>query len=205
MKKNRIHHTGELLGALFLCPALLGACRSSAPSTRTDAVTSASAQTHAPAEAEVQPALPAPGAVTPVSPTRPTTMPSPPVRVYKTRKDYSHNVPVILNAERNRIESYPAPTDLSVGGRLMLPTALHDGYWLDNRGINGRVAFLSYTYEEYAHFTELPTMEQLMEHIIDKTPLTDLRDCGFRRDYKNIVEELNELIDNKFQKKNAQP
>lgn len=37
---------------------------------------------------------------------------SPIVYVYKTKADYSHQVPVIMDEARTRILSYPAPGDL---------------------------------------------------------------------------------------------
>ena len=72
---------------------------------------------------------------------------SPPVYIYKTREDYSHLVPVIMNDARTTIVSYPHPRDLRIGDKLCLPTLLEKGYWLDNRGIGRNVVFLSYTYE----------------------------------------------------------
>ena len=69
-----------------------------------------------------------------------------PAIVYKTIKDFSDFVPVIMNAERTKIVSYPAPTDLSLSAK---PTALKNGYWLDNRGISENVVFLNYTYKAY--------------------------------------------------------
>lgn len=34
----------------------------------------------------------------------------------------------------------------------------------------------------------------MMERIVDKYPLTEIRACGRRADYKDIVTELNEKI-----------
>lgn len=119
---------------------------------------------------------------------------SPVVYVYKTKNDYSNLVPVIMDESRTRIVSYPAPSDVKTGGKLALPTRLKDGYLLDNRGIGPNVAFLSYTYEEYSKMKSAPSMDVLMENIIDKYPLTELRSCGHRSDYRNIEEELNEII-----------
>lgn len=47
---------------------------------------------------------------------------SPIVYVYKTKADYSHQVPVIMDEARTRILSYPAPGDLKMGNGLRLPT-----------------------------------------------------------------------------------
>lgn len=123
-------------------------------------------------------------------------MPSPDVCIYRMKKDYSHNVPITMNAERTEIISYPAPSDLISGGKLCLPDSLHKGYWLDNRGINKNSVFLDYTYEEYASMPKAPSLEELMTHIIDKNPFTEIVTCGPRRDYKDIIKELNDMIDN---------
>ena len=40
------------------------------------------------------------------------------VYIYKTRKDYSRLVPVLMDETRTRIVSYPAPTDLKTNGKL---------------------------------------------------------------------------------------
>ncbi len=126
---------------------------------------------------------------------------SPRVFVYKTKADYSHLVPVLMDDARTKILSYPHPLDLTVGGKLCLPTLLNEGYWLDNRGIGRNVAFLSYTYEEYSQLPTAPSMEELMAHIKDKYPITEWHECGRRADYKNIVPELNKLIEQGFLQK----
>ena len=47
---------------------------------------------------------------------------SPIVYVYKTKADYLHRVPVLMDEARTRILSYPAPGDLKMGNGLRLPT-----------------------------------------------------------------------------------
>ncbi len=119
---------------------------------------------------------------------------SPQVFIYKTKGDYYNNVPVLMNNERTQIVSYPAPVDLTIGGKLRLPTRLVEGYLLDNKGIGPNVAFLSYTYEEYSKMATAPTMTELMNHIIAKYPLTTWHYCGPRADYTDLVPQLNALI-----------
>lgn len=121
---------------------------------------------------------------------------SPPVIIYKMRGDYAHLVPVQLDA-RGQIISYPDPVDLRVGGKLCLPTPLHGGYWLDNRGITAGVAFLDYTYEDYSRLPQAPSMEELQRRIVDRQPLTEIHECGRRHDYagRDLVEVLNVMID----------
>lgn len=126
---------------------------------------------------------------------------SPKVYVYKTKNDYSQLVPVIMDASRSRILSYPHPQDLIIDGKLCTPTLLQDGYWLDNRGISQHVVFLSYTYDEYSKLPAPPSMDELLAHVIDKYPVSEWHDCGRRADYKNIVSELNKLIEQGFLRK----
>ena len=125
-------------------------------------------------------------------------MASAPVVIYKTRKDYSRYVPVTMDAGKIRIVSYPDPTDVYFRGKLAYPTPLNGGYFLDNRGIGPNVAFLNYTYETYSQLKEVPTMEQLTNSILDKTPLLELWKCGKRADLKDEVKELNILIEKGF-------
>lgn len=119
---------------------------------------------------------------------------SPVVYVYKTKADYLHQVPIIMNEARTRILSYPAPGDLKTGGELRLPTLLNEGYLLDNKGIGSNVVFLTYTYEEYSQLPATPSINDLMSHIIDEYPLLEIHTCGHRADYKDIVSELNKQI-----------
>jgi uncharacterized protein YcfL len=122
---------------------------------------------------------------------------SPKVIIYKMKKDYSNNVPVTLSADKKTIVSYPHPRDVYTNGKLAVPTQLKKGYWLDNRGINENVAFLSYTYEEYAALSNVPDLNTLYEKIIDKDPIKEMWLCGSRYSYNDIVNELNEVITNK--------
>lgn len=116
--------------------------------------------------------------------------------IYKTTKDYRHNVPVTLSEDKSQVVSYPHPTDLFVGEDLALPTQLDNGYLLDNRGIGKNVAFLTYTYEEYSNLQTLPSLRELYENIIDKDPLTELWDCGTKANFPDIEKQLNEWINN---------
>lgn len=125
----------------------------------------------------------------------PANVSSPVVYIYKMKGDYADRVPVLMDKAKTRIVSYPHPRDLKVGDSLRLPTPLSGGYWLDNKGITPDVAFLDYTYEEYSRLPSAPTMDELMAHILDKNPLTEIRACGRRADYKDIVKELNEMIE----------
>lgn len=119
----------------------------------------------------------------------------PTVIIYKTVKPYADNVPVILDATRTKITSYPAPSDIYTNGELAKPTPLKDGYWLDNRGININVAFTSYTYEEYSKMSSTPSIDELMNHIIDRNPLVELY---YIKESRKDVEYYNNVIDTDF-------
>ena len=121
----------------------------------------------------------------------------PSVIIYKTKKDYSDKVPVILNDDKTKITSYPGMKDIFYNGKLALPTKLNDGFLLDNRGINKNVAFLNMTYEEYSKQKEVPLLSEMMKMIIDNDPLTEMYNCGSRYQYKEIITDLNKIISDK--------
>lgn len=114
--------------------------------------------------------------------------------VYKTKEDYFYNVPVILSSNKEEIISYPHPKDLIKDGQYTTPFKLKNGYLLDIKGINQNVAFLSFTYSEYASFTNVPSIEELYENIVDFNPLETLCNCGNRNYFEDIEKQLNDLI-----------
>jgi len=120
---------------------------------------------------------------------------SPHVLVYKTRKNYNKNVPIILTEDKKHIISYPAPTDLKSDNKYPTPTRLKHGYLLDNRGIGPNVAFIKMTYAQYARLSQAPTPEALLSMVIDNAPLTELIDCGSRYSMKDPVIEINAKIE----------
>ena len=119
----------------------------------------------------------------------------PPVIIYKTKGDYYDKVPVILSEDKSKVVSYPGARDLYKGDKLALPTRLHDGYLLDNRGINENVAFLNISYENFTKMQRVFTAGQLYEMILDKDPLTVMYNCGKKGKFKDEVSELNDIID----------
>ena len=110
------------------------------------------------------------------------------VIIYTTKADYSNLVPVTMNSERTKIVSYPAKSDIRLSAK---PVALADGWLLDRRGIGPNTVFTDYTYEEYSSLEKTPSASQLMEHIIEKYPLLELRDCGTEH---LSLDQLNDLI-----------
>jgi hypothetical protein len=116
--------------------------------------------------------------------------------IYKTKQDYNKYVPVTLSDDKSEIVSYPHPKDVFYNGELAYPTELKDGYLLDNRGINGNVAFLDITYEDYSKLEKTPSSEELLSMILDKSPLAEMYNCGNRFTFKNGIADLNKLIKN---------
>ncbi|GHV09940.1 hypothetical protein FACS1894162_1830 [Bacteroidia bacterium] len=119
-----------------------------------------------------------------------------PTIVYKTTGDFYDLVPVMMNAEKTQIVSYPAPSDIRANAK---PTRLKDGYLLDNRGIGINSVFLDYTCEQYSQLPAAPSLSEMQAHILEKNPLTKLVNCGNRYQYNDIVPELNALIDKHFE------
>lgn len=120
-----------------------------------------------------------------------------PLVIYKTWSDFSNNVPVIMNADKTRIISYPDPSDLFYGGELATPVSLNDDYLLDRRGITRDVAFLNYTYKEYSALESAPALEQMLRNIKEKYPLSEFIDCSTCKTEKT-VSNLNKLIESDF-------
>ena len=116
------------------------------------------------------------------------------VIIYRTHADHYEHVPVTLNEAKDRLSSFPAPSDLFYEGELALPVKLKDGFLLDRRGIGPLSAFTSYTYEEYSKLQAPPGPQELLESVIDRDPFESLYDCGKAGTYKNLVSELNAMI-----------
>ena len=92
---------------------------------------------------------------------------APPVYVYKTKKDYSQYVPVMLSADRSRIVSYPDPTDVRRGSGYATPSPLKNGYWYP------------------------PSITELYDSILDKYPLLELWSCK-----RTSPDEINTMLEN---------
>jgi hypothetical protein len=121
-------------------------------------------------------------------------MAGPPVILYKTKKDYSNHVPVILSSDKMKVISYPDIKDIYTNGKIATPTLLENGYLLDNRGIGPDVAFLRITYDQYSKLPATPQPGDFLKMIQDFDPLTEMYNCGTRYQYQDLVEELNKAI-----------
>lgn len=117
-----------------------------------------------------------------------------PVIIYKTKADYFHNVPIVLNKEKDRVVSYPAPSDLKVNGEFLTPVKLVKGFLLDRRGVNENTVFTSLTYETYSKLVSAPSTEELLESVIDTEPFICIYNCGKRSEYESLVKEINRII-----------
>jgi hypothetical protein len=126
-----------------------------------------------------------------------------PLIVYKTVADYYHNVPVTLNEAKDKIVSFPAPSDLFYEGELALPLKLNKGYLLDRRGIQVNTAFTSYTYEEYSRMESPPSLQELYDSIVDKEPFESIYDYGTPGQFNDLGKDLNKEIRKGM--KNARP
>ncbi|MCK9617942.1 MAG: hypothetical protein M0R21_08925 [Lentimicrobiaceae bacterium] len=113
--------------------------------------------------------------------------------IYKTKGEYSILVPVILSEDKKEIVSFPGVNDVYYQGKLALPTLLSNSFWLDNRGINENVAFISLTYLQYSQLKITPTGKELYRLIIDKNPLLQMYDCGLKT--KITIEQINNAIE----------
>ena len=118
-----------------------------------------------------------------------------PCIIYKTKADYSKQVPVTLSEYKTNITSYPDISDIRKQGEKVYPTALSNGFLLDNRGIGPNVAFLAITYDEFIKGTETPCSDELFHQILDADPLLVMYQCRTRHQYTEMVAELNQLIE----------
>lgn len=128
------------------------------------------------------------------------TVAMPHILVYKAKKQYRDLVPVQLSGDKKTVVSYPGPADVKTGSGYPLPVSLHKGYWLDKFGVGLNTAYIKLTYQQYSKLTTVPTPDELYKMIVDKSPITELCDCGSIAN-KYSVKHLNQLIDKKRLKK----
>lgn len=117
-----------------------------------------------------------------------------PWMVYRTVQDVHDQVPVGLSADRQHIISYPQPQDLAVDGKLLVPTKLAKGWWLDNKGIGLNTGFLRMSYADYAALPQAPPLAEMEAMLLDIDPLESLCDCGPSGTMADPVKEINALL-----------
>ncbi|WP_297072096.1 hypothetical protein [uncultured Duncaniella sp.] len=121
--------------------------------------------------------------------TRPSAV-VPMAKIYKTNGDYAERVPVMLNASRTALVSYPAPSDL----RDSEPVKLDDGFLLDRRGVGVNTAFTRWTYKEYSEMTTPPSPEEIMANLIPEARVTELYEMPFPASTPDAPARCNTLI-----------
>jgi len=125
-----------------------------------------------------------------------TTISQPPIVIYKMKRDYSRNVPVLLSDDKKEIVSYPHPLDLiGMTSKEVMPIRLHGGYYLDRRGINKNVAFLNITYNSYRKLRKPLSIKEIEKLILDRNPLTQILICSNLTYSENNIEKINSMID----------
>jgi hypothetical protein len=115
--------------------------------------------------------------------------------VYKTKKDFSKNVPVKMNEDKTKIVAYPSPKDLFYKDKLAYPTQLKNGYLLDNRGVSKNSVFIDMTYDDYSKLDQAPLLSDILKLVIDKDPFLEMYSLGTRARFKDEVKEINEIIE----------
>ena len=89
--------------------------------------------------------------------------------VYRTSVDCDSLVAVNLNAARDAVVSYPAPTDVSAAS---VPVRLADSYLLDRRGISPSAGFIKMTYSEYSRLKTASSPAELMKMLVPGAEVT---------------------------------
>lgn len=115
-----------------------------------------------------------------------------PMVIYKTRSDYSQWLPVQLDASRTKIIQYPSPNDIYYRDTLAVPTTLHDGYLLDNMGLNANSAYTDIALTEY---DKVISLDSLMSRVLDRYPFLEMYICGNRSIESEPIEKVNFIID----------
>lgn len=126
-----------------------------------------------------------------------TSVSYPPIVIYKMKRDYSRNVPVLLSDDKSEIVSYPHPLDLiGMTSKEVMPIRLHGGYYLDRRGINKNVAFLNITYNSYRKLRKPLSIKEIEKLILDRNPLTKILMCTNHTYSEKNIDKINLMIDN---------
>jgi len=130
-----------------------------------------------------------------VTVSRPTSAKAlPAIIIYKTKANYSMLVPVGLSADKKEIVSYPDPKDVKDDSGFYYPTALKNGYWMDNIGVGVNTGYLGMSLKEYYQLKEPLSLAEMMAMLVDLNPFTEMWNCGNRESVS--VDELNKIIKN---------
>ena len=88
--------------------------------------------------------------------------------VYKTRKDYSKHVPIELSADKTRVTSFSAYSDVTT----KWPVKLTDGFFL-NGSIGVNTGYTSLLKVEYSESGKTISADSLYQLLIDKDPFIE--------------------------------
>jgi hypothetical protein len=124
----------------------------------------------------------------------PVYQPGPHIYIYKTKSDYNNKVPITLSEDKQKVMSYPDPSDIVIADSYRQPTILKKGYLLDNIGIGKNTAFLKLSFEEYSKLKVAPSSEDLLKLVLEKDPFIEMYDCGLESAFTDKVEQLNLII-----------
>lgn len=125
-----------------------------------------------------------------------TSVSYPPIVIYKMKRDYSRNVPVLLSDNKSEIVSYPHPMDLmGMTSKEVMPIRLNGGYYLDRRGINKNVAFLNISYNSYRKLRKPLSIKEIEKLILDRSPLTEILTCTNHTYSEKNIDKINSMID----------
>lgn len=107
--------------------------------------------------------------------------------VYRMSGDYANFVPVTLDSTGTYLVSYPDPLDIRASSK---PEPLGNGWYLDHRGVNANTAFTSYTYEAYQQLKECPSQAELLQSIIARKAIVEIRDLGTKDLSKEEIQNV---------------
>ncbi len=115
--------------------------------------------------------------------------------VYKTKKNYNHNVAVTLNTDKTSIINYPDPSDIR--SFRPYPIKLKSKYLLDQRGIDSNVAFLKLSYRQYSKLKVVPEPNFILSNLIlDNDPILEFHVINQYPPNSNVKQLLNQRIVN---------
>jgi hypothetical protein len=115
--------------------------------------------------------------------------------VYKTKKNYNHNVAVTLNTDKTSIINYPDPSDIR--SFRPYPIQLKSKYLLDQRGIDSNVAFLKLSYRQYSKLKVVPEPYFILSNLIlDNDPILEFHVINQYPPNSNVKQLLNQRIVN---------
>jgi hypothetical protein len=120
-----------------------------------------------------------------------------PAIIYRVKPEFLDKVPVQLDSTKKEVQSYRAPTDIKSNGGS-LPTALEDGFFLDNIGINKNTSYLQISMETYSKLSQAPARDEMIKMIIKGDPFIEIYNTNMpKTDTKEFIDKINKLIKEK--------